>query len=109
VVVDLKKGIMTTFTTEDRLSVQKFPEIVRDKCPCDDCKHSQRCKEEEIACRPFAKFVLDNWYYRDTPRDPCHGTFNKIFNQSDDLALKNYIRNFKEGNVEHKTEGDKGE
>jgi hypothetical protein len=53
--------------------------------------------------------VLDNWYYRDTPRDPCHGTFNKIFNQSDDLALKNYIRNFKEGSVEHKTESDKGE
>jgi hypothetical protein len=107
-VVDLIKGIMTTFTTEDRLSAEGFPEIVRDKCPCDDCKHFQRCKEEEIACRPFAKFVLDNWYYRDTPRDPCHGIFNKIFNQSDDLALKNYIRNFKEENFENNSKSDKG-
>jgi hypothetical protein len=108
VVVDLKKESMTTFTTEDRLSAEGFPEIVRDKCPCDDCKHFQRCKEEEIACRPFAKFVLDNWYYRDTPRDPCHGIFNKIFNQSDDLALKNYIRNFKEENFENNSKSDKG-
>ena len=107
-VVDLKKESMTTFTTEDRLSAEGFPEIVRDKCPCNDCKHFQRCKEEEIACRPFAKFVLDNWYYRDTPRDPCHGTFNKIFNQSDDLALKNYIRNFKEENFENNNKSNKG-
>jgi hypothetical protein len=103
-VVDLIKGIMTTFTTEDRLSAEGFPEIVRDKCPCDNCNKAPRCKEEEIACRPFAKFVLDNWYYKDTPRDPCHGIFNKIFDQSDDLALKNYIRNFKEDGVGHKAE-----
>lgn len=99
---------MTTFTTEDREAAEEKPEIIRNECPCDDCPQALKCKEEEIACRPFAKFVLDNWYYRDTPRDPCHGTFNKIFNQSDDLALKNYIRNFKEDGVEDKPKNNEG-
>lgn len=97
---------MTTFTTEDRESAEN--NIVRNQCPCDDCEFKQKCKVEEIACRSFAKFVLDNWYYRDTPRDPCYGTFNKIFNQSDDLALKSYIRGFKEEDVEDKSESNKG-
>jgi hypothetical protein len=100
VVVDFIKEVMTTFTTED--------EIVRNKCPCDDCQHFQKCKEEEIACRPFAKFVLDNWYYKETPKDPCYGIFNKIFNQKDDLALKNYIRNHKEEDFENTVKSNEG-
>lgn len=106
-VVDLIKEVMTTFTTEDRIAAEE--NIVRNKCPCDDCKNFKKCKEEEVACRPFAKFVLDNWYYKETPKDPCRGTFNKIFNQKDDVALKSYIRNNREEDFENKIKGNKTE
>jgi hypothetical protein len=99
---------MTTFTTDDREEAERFPEIIRDKCPCDDCEHFMLCKTEEMACRSFAKFVVDNYYYKDSFRDPCKGTFNKIFNQKDDDLLRQFVRQWK-GVDEDTTKGDTGE
>ena len=80
-------------STEDKYN-PKFPEIVRDECPCDRCDHFNLCKSEELACRSFAKFVVDNYYYKDSFRDPCKGTFNKIFSASDDV-LRQFVREWK--------------
>lgn len=80
-------------STEDKNN-SKFSEIIRDTCPCNVCDHFDLCKTEELACRSFAKFVVDNYYYKDSFRDPCKGTFNKIFNASDD-ALRQFVREWK--------------
>jgi hypothetical protein len=100
---------MTTFTTEDRLQAEAIREVVRDQCPCDGCEHAPKCKQHEWACRSFAKYVLDNYYYKDAARDPCRGTFNKVFHQKDDEILKNYVRAFKETGFEDQPEDHKEE
>lgn len=69
-------------------------EKVRDKCPCDRCDHFNLCKKEELACRSFAKFVVDNYYYRDSFRDPSKEIFKKVFDASDD-ALSQFVREWK--------------
>lgn len=94
--------------TEDKQYDKKFPDVVRDECPCDNCEHFMLCKTEEIACRSFAKFVVDNYYYKDSFRDPCKGTFNKIFNQKDDDALRQFVRQWK-GVDESPVESNTGE
>jgi len=99
---------MTTFTTEDRILAEKQQEIIRDKSPCDGCHHNQLCKEEELACRSFAKFVVDNYYYTAAAKDPCKGTFNKVFSKRDDDALRNFVRQWKEED-ENTTKGNKKE
>jgi hypothetical protein len=93
-------------TTEDRDWAEKQREIVRDKCPCDDCIHFDLCKKEEIACRSFAKFVLDNYYYVHAYRDPCKGIFNTIFNNKDDDILRRIVRGWTN---EDKSKNNKGE
>jgi hypothetical protein len=95
-------------STEDKYSL-KFDEIIRNECPCDNCEHFQKCKVNEWACRSFAKFVLDNYYYKDAVRDPCKGTFNKIFNQKDDDVLRIFVRAFKENLLEDTAQDNKGE
>ena len=99
---------MTTFTTEDRIFAEMQQEIIRDKSPCDNCEHFDDCKKYEIACRSFAKFVVDNYYYKDAVRDPCKGTFNKIFNQKDEDILRQFVRQWKEEN-ENPTKDNTGE
>jgi len=99
---------MTTFTTEDRKFAEMNQEIIRDKSPCDDCEHFEQCKRYELACRSFAKFVVDNWYYREAAKVPCKGTFNKIFNQKDEDVLRQFVRQWKEENG-HKDKDSSGE
>jgi len=99
---------MTTFTTEDRKMAEEFKEIVRNECPCDDCEHHMKCKQHEWACRSFAKYVLDNYYYKDAVRIPSRGTFNKIFSKNDEI-LKDYVRAFKETGFEDRPEDNEGE
>lgn len=96
---------MTRFTMEDKISPAKevefgenMKEIVRDKSPCDGCQHFNLCKEHQLACRSFAKFVVDNYYYTEAVKDPCKGTFNKVFNQKDEDALRKYVRQWKKEN-----------
>ena len=95
---------MTTFTTEDRKQAEKHREVIRGRCPCDGCNHFNSCKEKEYACRSFAKFVVDNYYYVDAPKDPCKGVFNKVFHQKDDDLLKEFVRQFKEDGSEDNAE-----
>jgi succinate dehydrogenase flavin-adding protein (antitoxin of CptAB toxin-antitoxin module) len=95
---------MTTFTTEDRKLAEMQQEIIRNKSPCDDCNRAKECKEYELACRSFAKFVVDNFYYVEAVKDPCRATFNKIFNQKDDDLLRLFVRQFKGDADGHKTE-----
>jgi hypothetical protein len=99
---------MTTFTTEDRRLAEMQKEIIRNKSPCDDCDRAKECKEYELACRSFAKFVVDNFYYTEAVKDPCKGTFNKIFDQKDEDALRKYVRQWK-GENGHKAEDNQGE
>ena len=94
--------------TEDKRYDQRFSDIVRNKCPCDGCHHFDLCKKKEHACRSFAKFVVDNYYYADAVKDPCKGTFNKIFNQKDDEALRQFVRQWK-GTNEDSDKGNTGE
>jgi hypothetical protein len=94
--------------TEDSKYSLDFPEVIRNECPCDNCEHFETCKTHEWACRSFAKFVLDNYYYKDAVRDPCKGTFNKIFNQKDDDVLRIFVRAFKEDPFGDKTEDNQG-
>jgi hypothetical protein len=77
--------------SEDRYTID-FTETVRNKCPCDNCGYFDRCKYEELACRSFAKFVLDNYYYVTAVRYPSKETFNKVFHKKDDDVLKNFVR-----------------
>ena len=56
----------------------------------------------------FAKFVVDNYYFVDAPKDPCRGTFNKIFHQKDDELLKEFVRQFKEDGNEDQVESNTG-
>jgi hypothetical protein len=95
---------MTTFTTEDRKFAEMNQEIIRDKSPCDDCENFEQCKRYELACRSFAKFVIDNWYYREAAKVPCKGTFNKIFNQKDEDVLRKFVRQWKEENGHQNTD-----
>jgi hypothetical protein len=77
---------------------------VRNRCPCEGCDHFDLCKTKELACRSFAKFVVDNYYYKDFFRDPCKSTFNKIFYSTDD-ALHQFVREWKgENKTESNTE-----
>ena len=92
---------MTTFTTEDRKLAEKQQEIIKDKSPCDDCEQFEDCKNYELACRSFAKFVVDNYYYKDAIRVASKNTFNKIFNQKDENLLHQFVRQSKGQNEHH--------
>ena len=83
---------MTTFTTEDREAAENYPEIIRNQSPCDNCEHFMLCKVEELACRSFAKFVVDNYFYTQAFRNPTKETFNKIFNTKDEDLLRRFVR-----------------
>jgi len=74
-------------------------------CPCDKCEHTQVCKEQEWACRPFASFVWSNYFYEHTPRIPCRGTFNKIFNVRDNQELKDFLHKQKNEYTDKDNEG----
>ena len=75
--------------------------LITGVCPCDNCEHTQLCKEQEWACRPFASFVWSNYYYETAVKIPCRGTFNKIFNVNDNKELKDYLHKFKEENEDN--------
>ena len=73
-------------------------DIIKNVCPCDDCKHFETCRIGELACRPFSNFVSDNYFYVDAVRDPCRGIYNKIFEQNDQQLLLELIAKLKEEN-----------
>ena len=83
-----------------------FPEVIRDKCPCDDCHNFDLCKQEEVACRSFAKFVVDNCFYAESARIPTKETFNKVFSSKDDDMLRKFVRGLEN---EDKPEDNTGE
>ena len=68
--------------------------------PCEGCRFEEDCKKENMACRAFATYVLKGTFFADSPRIPSYALFNKIFNESDEKLLKNYLRSFNEGDNE---------
>lgn len=93
-------------TTEDKRYDMNFPEIVRNKCPCDVCDHFMLCKTEELACRSFAKFVVDNYYYVNSFRNPSKETFNKVFNTIDEDLLRKFVRGEKDEDIPEDNKGE---
>ena len=68
-----------------------------ENAPCDDCAHRKACKEQEIACRAFSSYIVNGTYLASTPRNPTCGLYNKIFDENDEKALKEYLRQFQDG------------
>jgi hypothetical protein len=65
--------------------------IFAEKSPCDRCDQFDECKDSELACRAFSFYVLNGFFYEETPKYPTNNLFNKIFKE-DDNALKNYLK-----------------
>jgi len=63
--------------------------------PCKGCNLADACKRQEMACRTFASYVLRGTYFADAPRIPTCSIYNKIFSESDELALKYFLQQFK--------------
>jgi hypothetical protein len=67
--------------------------------PCEGCVFEKECREEEMACRAFASYVLKGTFFPDAARIPSYSLFNKIFSESDEKKLKNYLRNVKDDDL----------
>lgn len=65
--------------------------------PCEGCAHKADCQAEKMACRVFASYVIKGTFYPDAARIPSYTLFNKIFNEEDEKLLKDYLRQFKDG------------
>ena len=50
-----------------------------------------------MACRVFASYVIKGTFYPDAARIPPYTLLNKIFNEEDEKLLKDYLRQFKDG------------
>ena len=101
---------MTTFTTEDRIAAEGPKPRVEGVCPCDNCVHTQICKENEWACRPFGTYVAYNYYFTEAVRIPSRGTYQKIFDTKEDAKeLREYLRKFMEEEDGDQAEDNAGE
>ncbi len=47
--------------------------------PCDTCGFTRTCREQRLACEPFATFVATGRVDRDAPRRPTRATFRSVF------------------------------
>ena len=74
--------------------------LFSEPAPCPGCRFEADCKKEKMACKAFATYVLKGTFFADAPRIPSYTLFNKIFNESDEKLLKNYLRSFSEGDNE---------
>lgn len=83
-------------------------DLIRNECPCDKCEKYEFCGYHEMACRSFAKFVFENSYYKDSVRHPTRGMYNRIFNGSDEKALKILLKKMEEADG-HTIEDHEGE
>jgi hypothetical protein len=57
--------------------------LLNEKCPCDDCRFNTDCRENDLACRHFLRFVHTGSCMLDIDRTPTHTLFMKIFNDED--------------------------
>ena len=74
--------------------------------PCDDCMHATRCKEEEVACRIFARYIEDGKFPKDFEpmyRYPTRQLFIRIF--SNDETLPKELRAEAKQEAEKKLKG----
>ena len=68
--------------------------VLDEPAPCDTCVHNLRCKDYEMACRVFSTYVINGEYKEETPRNPTCSLYNKIFKETDERALKDFLRSF---------------
>jgi len=68
--------------------------VLDEPAPCDNCTHKQRCGDYEMACRVFSSYVINGTYKLDTPRNPTCSLYNKIFIETDEKALKEFLKSF---------------
>ena len=71
----MKKGVMSLFD---------------EKCPCDDCRFNLECKENELACRHFLRYIVNGSSMLDVDRCPTHTLFMQIF-KDEDIDLRKTI------------------
>jgi len=77
--------------------IDNIRKILDDPSPCDNCKYKQSCKDNEMACRVFSSYVVSGEFKPELPRIPNCFLYNKIFKETDEKALKEYLRSFKDG------------
>jgi hypothetical protein len=76
-------------------------------CPCDDCRHTKICKENELACRSFGSYVAYNFFFTEAVRIPSKESFKKIFNTKEDAKeLREYLKKFMEEDNENQFKSD---
>jgi hypothetical protein len=88
----LKRPDLLSFKAIMRPDVNK---LFLEPGPCKGCSFEIDCKNEEMACRAFASYVLRGTFFKDAPRIPTCSIYNKIFSESDELALKYFLQQFK--------------
>jgi hypothetical protein len=64
--------------------------LFNEKCPCDDCRFNQDCRENDLACRHFLCYIVNGSCLLDIDRSPTHSLFIKIF-KDEDLDLRKVI------------------
>ena len=50
-----------------------------------------------MACRAFSSYVVSGKFKPELPRIPTCVLYNKIFDETDEKALKDYLRSFGDG------------
>lgn len=62
------------------MNLRKLQSLLKEKCPCDGCDQATTCKEHELACGVFAKFVVTGRIDIEMTRTPTDRVYKKIFN-----------------------------
>ena len=59
--------------------------VLKEKLPCDGCKHEYRCGLDLMACESFKVYVSTGRYNKDRPMEPSREMYMKVFwdNNSD--------------------------
>lgn len=80
--------------------------VLSEPAPCDNCSHAKWCKEEELACRLFARYVEDGRFpkdYEPIHRHPTKHLFDRIY--SNDETLPKELREIAKKEAEEKLKG----
>lgn len=61
--------------------------LLSEPAPCDKCHKKYRCEEQLMACLVFRGYINRGTFGVDSPRNPTHLLYHKIFIEDD---LKGY-------------------
>jgi len=60
---------------------------MNDMTPCDFCKHSKMCGQQNKACEQFAMFVMNGFINEHIPREPTFTMHYRLFDLNDHNKL----------------------